>query len=743
MLVRPERLCVALCAAWLAGCAPAPRGAGGGPGDLRLDYGPILGQVDARSAHVSFHAARADGTEVPWTAGLAIGASPDLDPSSLLPVEAVGVGAATAFVAHLRVEGLEPGTRYTYVPLVNGARALDGRSAPLPSFETPPDLGGRDADFTVVFLADQHAADGPEAVPMEAYAVAAAQRPLFWAQLGDVAAGHVREDAPEIRRTPADHAALWRRNYGNPALPQARLARLFPLGLATISDHEIADNFSMNWHRTAPGRGRATLHERVAIYDGAIGSWWNWFGWGARLDDALGRAALADRGESVMAETPAALLGDATDARLCVAADRALGFAAGDFVFLADDEAGDFRTRVAEVGAVGGCGAGRGAPVTLAGPPPRPYRVSSGARLAVGARYGRHGHYRSVRPFPFVEFLLLDTTSYRGDPYQERACAVDANRDTDHARYPWTPETPGFIHGDREGGANRTTDGVRSWLGPAQKRAFLEAVAASRAGVVVVVAGYPLYSTKFERSPRYWPGRESGFDFATEVEEIVAALERLDRLVLWVHGDGHTPMLVRLREDLYQIQVGPTLMRHRASPGHRSRTLASGDRATGDLLGGGELIAGHQPDLNLGDEEDDTFGAHLDQFEGCLRLYFHPGGEALRSIETAGLARGANDRVVEVAASEDPAGGAAARHVVGKVARLEVAGQTRHSVITSYRFEAGRARFELADPIVTAAPEQMRVLLGGRPWVEATWLDARGRPWRDFSSVLRAAPEDR
>jgi phosphodiesterase/alkaline phosphatase D-like protein len=712
--------------------------------EVVLDYGPILRGVDARSARFLFHAARPDGSEVPWQAGIEISRSPDLDRDTLLPAPVVEVAEATGFVAHLIVEGLEPQTRYTYVPLIDGRRAFDGGSGAFPSFMTAPALGERNADFTTVFLADQHPPNGPETTAMPAYEAAARARPLFWAQLGDVVSGSLREGDAEYARTDEDHRELWKRSYGDRDSPQARFAGSFPLHLATVSDHELANNFSMNWHRSNLGSGdSATLHQRVDMYDRSMTPWWDYFGWGVPLDDRLGRAALDDHGESVMSEPPARLIDDTAERRACVGDEQAARFGPASFVYLVDDTGEAFHTRVASVGSPRDCGDGRGTTLTLEDRPARPYRRDRDARIAVGARYARHGHYHAYRPFPFVEFFLLDTTSYRGDPYQRREqYARDANRDTDHSRYPWNPRDGRmFVFGDREHGANHTTDGVRSWLGPTQKRAFLDAIAGSRAETLVVAAGYPLYSAKFEWSRRYWEARESGFDFAAEVEEIVSALERLGKLVLWVHGDGHTPMLVRLSRNLYQLQVGPTLMRHTAKPGHRSRTLAAGERSDRDSLGGGTLIAGHQPDLSLGDESEDIFGEHLDQFEGFLQLYFHPGREALRNCEQAGLRRGASDRVVEIPVAADPAGANAGRHIVGKVVRLHFGESRLHSVVHSYGFDGDRVRLELADPIVTTDPDRLRVLVDGNPWVEARWFDSRGREWRDFSAVLRREAE--
>jgi hypothetical protein len=74
---------------------------------------------------------------------------------------------------------------------------------------------------------------------------------------------------------------------------------------------------------------------------------------------------------------------------------------------------------------------------------------------------------------------------------------------------------------------------------------------------------------------------------------------------------------------------------------------------------------------------------------------------------------------------------------VGRVLRLDFAGESRHSVVTAYRFEQDRVRLELADPIVTEDPLALRVILDGSPWVEARWFDATGKEWRDFSHVLR------
>ena len=60
---------------------------------------------------------------------------------------------------------------------------------------------------------------------------------------------------------------------------------------------------------------------------------------------------------------------------------------------------------------------------------------------------------------------------------------------------------------------------------------------------------------------------------------VLAALMRISRVwflvwpsFLYTYVFRGTPMLVQLRDNLYQLQTGPTLMRHRPTPGHRSRT---------------------------------------------------------------------------------------------------------------------------------------------------------------------------
>ena len=702
----------------------------------RLDYGPLLRALDRRSVRFLFHARDAAGAERDWMAAVEVGTSPDLGGGTAV-TPSTPARPEDDHVAHVALDGLLPQTRYHYAPLIDGRRGLDPGPGGFPSFLTLPDVGGGNADFTAVFLADQHV-QGP-APRMEPYAAARAARPLFWAQLGDVAAGNLDGVTGEHRRDRAHLQGLWERNYA-PGTPQAGFAARFGLNLATISDHEVEDNFSLNWHLYPYGNAKsareATLHDRVFQYDRSLARWWAYFGWGDTFDDPLGRVARTDRGESVMAETPVAASADGTGPRACVDRAAAGAFAKGDFVSLADAGTDVLHTRVRAAGADAGCPGGGS--VTLADPPARAYRAEKGATLAVGARYARPAHYRAWQPFPFVEFFVADTTSFRGDPYEKKdVYAAEANRDTDHARYPWHPERGAdFIHGDVSHGANRTTDGVRSWLGPTQKAALLDALARSRAGVVVVAAGYPLYSAKFERSRRYWEGRESGFDFATEVAELLAALERLDRLVLWVHGDGHTPALVRLRRNVYQLQVGAT-QPSSDRPGHRSRSLGSGSRSTGDSLGGGYLIAGHQPDLLIGDAIDDIFEGGLDQFAGYLRLYFHPGQEALRSVESAGLLRGRSAHEVAIRAAEEPALGDAARRVVGRVVRLRFGDETRHSVVTAYRYEPGLAVLTLQDPVAGTVPDELRVLIDAVPWVEARWFDARGREWRDFGFVMR------
>jgi hypothetical protein len=626
----------------------------------RLAYGPVLGEVTARSAHFLFAAQEGGGADAAWTADVA------MRPAAGGPWRTSGaptsVGDATDFVAHFRRDGLEPQTAYRYVPMIDGRAAAAGPEDSLPLLATAPDLAGANADFSAVFLADQHTAETPEPPSLEVYAAAAAVRPVFWAQLGDIVPGSTDGRTPEHKRDRGMLRGLWRRNFAPWTSPQARLLRTVPLGFATISDHEITNNYDLNWHHhdygPATSRQGATLGDRIRQYDLSLARWWNHLGRAAERADDLSRAAAQDFG-----------------------------------------------------------------------------------RAAMGQAYATPGVYRAVRPYPFVEFLVLDTTSYRGDAYQFRdRYDHAANRDTDHARYAWDAGRGAFyIYGDRGHGGNEVTDRVRSWLGPTQKAAFLAALRDSTAKVVVVAAGYPLYSYKFEDDPRYWEGRESGFDFATEVEEIVAALERLDRLVLWVHGDGHTPALVKLRKNLYQLQVGPTLLAS-GGTGHRSRTLGSGSRSPSDLIGGGLLIATHQPDLSPGLPSNDVFRGGLDTFEGFLRLYFHPGQEALRRSEEAGARRAAAGDAVEVPATVDPARNDAGRLVVGSVARLRFGDLTVHGVIRSYRFEAGRAVFRFDPGLVRADPDEFRVLIDGVPWVEARWFDAGGREWRDLAAVLRREP---
>ena len=149
------------------------------------------------------------------------------------------------------------------------------------------------------------------------------------------------------------------------------------------------------------------------------------------------------------------------------------------------------------------------------------------------------------------------------------------------------------------------------------------------------------------------------------------------------------------------------------------------------------LIAAHQPDLSPGDGVGDVFRGHLDQFEGLLRLYFHPGREVLRNAEREGLRRGDSNRLVEIPVSEDPAGRNAGSQIVGKVLRLDFGDERRHSVVTAYEFSEGRARIELKDPIVFRDPDSLRVIVDANPWVEARWFDSRGREWRDFATVMR------
>ena len=52
------------------------------PLPTRIEKFTVLRSVDARSARFLFHAARPDGTEGTWSAGIEIGAAEDLDPGT-------------------------------------------------------------------------------------------------------------------------------------------------------------------------------------------------------------------------------------------------------------------------------------------------------------------------------------------------------------------------------------------------------------------------------------------------------------------------------------------------------------------------------------------------------------------------------------------------------------------------------------------------------------------------------------
>ena len=187
----------------------------------RLDYGPLLRAVDRRKARFLFHARDAAGAEREWTAGLEIGTADDLRADRALPTSSVPAAAADDYVAHIARDDLQPQTRYYYAPLVDGRRGLDPGPAGFPSFVTLPDVGGRNADFTAAFFADQHVF-GAAPPPLPPYDVARAARPLFWAQLGDVASGNLDGKTPEYRRSREHLQRLWQRSFA-PGTPQARL----------------------------------------------------------------------------------------------------------------------------------------------------------------------------------------------------------------------------------------------------------------------------------------------------------------------------------------------------------------------------------------------------------------------------------------------------------------------------------------------------------------------------------------
>ena len=100
------------------------------PGKPFLHAGPMVGHVDDGSAHLWAKASNA--AELSFK----IGRSADLADGRI--VKGPQLSEATAFTGQVVIEGLEPATRYYYVPLLDGEPAL---VPPYPAFVTAPEAG--------------------------------------------------------------------------------------------------------------------------------------------------------------------------------------------------------------------------------------------------------------------------------------------------------------------------------------------------------------------------------------------------------------------------------------------------------------------------------------------------------------------------------------------------------------------------------------------------------------------------
>jgi alkaline phosphatase D len=97
------------------------------PGEAFLHAGPLVGHVTPTTARL--WAKASNGSRL----GFKIGATADLADARV--VEGPNLEAASSFTGQVEVSGLQPATRYYYVPLLDGQPAL---ARPYPSFVTAP-----------------------------------------------------------------------------------------------------------------------------------------------------------------------------------------------------------------------------------------------------------------------------------------------------------------------------------------------------------------------------------------------------------------------------------------------------------------------------------------------------------------------------------------------------------------------------------------------------------------------------
>src|SRR5690554_6707742 len=101
-------------------------------GETYVELGPMLGHVGPNEARIWL---KASG---PAMASVVVGREADLSDGETIQGEQVALADTTARMGTVRVEGLEPSTRYYYAVTLDGHRRT---APPYPSFTTAPPAG--------------------------------------------------------------------------------------------------------------------------------------------------------------------------------------------------------------------------------------------------------------------------------------------------------------------------------------------------------------------------------------------------------------------------------------------------------------------------------------------------------------------------------------------------------------------------------------------------------------------------
>jgi len=716
-----------------------------------ISFGPFLRKGTKNSVALKFAADEyGTGTEGNYRAGIMYGTSSDLSRAAV-SINARETTFGTNYASTVSLSGLSSDTTYYYAPVIDGRPVVDEASY---SFHTlPDDTGGLFIPQRLVFFADQHVADRDTAENISTYnqaisflRVEGGRYPVQWFHLGDFIPGVAPTKCggmiDESHRSLECYKAILKRNYGTISNYQNDFAGNYFMNGFAVSDHDAgANNYSMNWAEAPQGWGspfaRLGLNAMINQYDVGYGLLWDYI-----LDQNVTAAAADnDFGESVMVErkTQSRLVAASGDYYVCIADAGSSNFAVDDRVVVSErgkTRVNSYVAAIAKKGTGTRCTVSGQTELALKDNPGTGFTTSG--VVTVGAKHSVQGHY-GTWAYGGVRYYLLDTTTYRGDTYESSEYYTYANKtEIDHSS--------SVVVRDQAYGSNATIINVRSWLGPTQRDWFLKSLNSVTERVVIIMAGYPLKSLKFDMGPEI-EGGESGQDFTTEMNSIISKLkgvsEKNSSIILWVHGDGHIPEFFRLARNIYQCQIGNTISLSGPGPGHHSEYIKSGEFSTRQGAKGAYIIE-RDVSTNFTNDRKDHINGYLDNMEAFMAILVHPGEELFIRMDDAHVTRVSNSVVrlhfPVTASPATPYVGSAQKDLAGKVARLKIEGiGYKYTTIFSMAdYKAGNTYIDanLSSGVATADVDNFRVIMHNNPYVNIRWFDSSGDELNKMQETL-------